>query len=199
MSEGGPESVTINDIAQRADVSPGTIYNYFGSRDDLIDAVIHDVVESLGQRLDVLTLEVEDAAEVYSFSLRHLMGTAISDPVWGWFLVRLGIAHDGLLSTLGPRASRDLQYGVDTGRFEIEDVPLASAMTFGTLISVMRLALTGESEHAHPTELYAETLLRMAGLPAEEAAEIVRRPLPPLPDAPDVPRAIVRRPVPPPR
>jgi len=32
-----------------------------------------------------------------------------------------------------------------------------------------------------PSGVFAELLLRMAGIPAEEAAEITRRPLPPLP------------------
>src|SRR5690554_4441208 len=131
MAEGGPESITILSITERADIGQGTFYNYFKSRDELVDAVIFDVVEMLGRRLDALTRELEDAAEVYSFSLRHLMHTAVSDPVWGWFMVRLGIAQDGLLNALGPRASRDLQKGVDSGRFTIDDVPLASAMTFG--------------------------------------------------------------------
>lgn len=46
--------------------------------------------------------DLEDAAEIYSFSLRHLMHIAVSDPVWGWFMVRLGIAQEGLLDALAP-------------------------------------------------------------------------------------------------
>jgi len=195
MSEGGPESVTIGGLASRADIGLGTFYNYFKSRDELIDEIIYDVVETLGQRLDVLTLEIDDAAEVYSFSLRHLMRTAVSDPVWGWFLVRLGIAHEGLLGILGPRASRDLQYGVDTGRFQLDDVPLASAMTFGSLLSVMRLYLSTAERSWDPVAEYAEHLLRMVGIPPDEAREIAHRPLPPLPPKPDLPPAVERRPV----
>ena len=118
------------DIIRRTDLATGTFYNYFASRDEVIDAVILDAVESLGQRLDALTANMTDAAEIYSFSTRHLMRTAVSDPVWGWLVVRLGIAQDGLLSALGPRASRDLQIGVDSGRFKIDDVSIASAMTW---------------------------------------------------------------------
>ena len=137
MSEGGPESVTIQTITLKADIGQGTFYNYFASRDEIIDAVILEVVESLGQRLDALTSDMEDAAEIYSFSTRHLMHTAVSDPVWGWLVVRLGIAQEGLLNALGPRASRDIQIGVDSGRFRVDDVALASAMTFGSVLSVL--------------------------------------------------------------
>ena len=181
MSDGGPESITIQTITLKADIGQGTFYNYFDSRDSIIDAVIFDEVEALGRRLDALTANMTDAAEIYSFSTRHLMHTAVSDPVWGWLIVRLGIAQEGLLSALGPRASRDLQIGVDSGRFKIENVSIASAMTFGSLLSVMHDYLLGDRK-VDPSELYAENLLRMVGIPAEEAHEIAHRPLPKLPE-----------------
>jgi len=194
MSAGGPESLTIAALADQAEIGLGTFYNYFSSREAIIDAVIYETVETLGQQLDVLTADLDDAAEVYSFSLRHLMGTAVSDPVWGWFLVRLGIAHEGLVGILGPRASRDLQYGLETGRFLLEDVSLASAMTFGSLLSAMRTTLQTDRA-ADPSARYAEHLLRMVGIPADEAHEIAHRPLPPLPPVPEVPLVVERRPV----
>ncbi len=181
MADGGPESVTIAAITDRADIGLGTFYNYFKSRDELIDAVIFDVVESLGRRLDALTRDMDDAAEVYSFSLRHLMHTAVSDPVWGWFVVRLGIAQEGLLKALGPRASRDIQMGVDRGRFDVTDVALASAMTFGSLLAAMHNYLDDESA-GDPSQLYAENLLRMVGISATEAHRVANLPLPPLPE-----------------
>lgn len=181
MAQGGPESITIQAVTEGADIGQGTFYNYFKSRDELIDSVIVDVVENLGRRLDKLTAGMPDAAEIYSFSLRHLMHTAVSDPVWGWFMVRLGIAQDGLLNALGPRASRDLQIGVDSGRFKINDVALASAMTFGSLLAVMHNYLDGDKTE-DPSDAYAESLLRMVGISPEEAHEIAQRPLPPLPE-----------------
>lgn len=180
MSEGGPESITIQTITAKADIGQGTFYNYFESRDAIIDAVILDMVESLGQRLDRLTEGMSDAAEIFSFSLRHLMHTAVSDPAWGWLVVRLGIAQEGLLGALGPRAARDIQIGVDSGRFTISDVKLATAMTFGSLLTVMQEYLSGHLA-ADPSESYAESLLRVVGIEASEAYEISRRSLPELP------------------
>lgn len=180
MAAGGPESVTISAITDRADLGLGTFYNYFKSRDELIDAVILDVVETLGRRLDDLTRDMADAAEVYSFSLRHLMHTAVSDPIWGWFVVRLGIAQEGLLSALGPRAARDIQKGVDSGRFDVSDVPLASAMTFGALLAAMHRYLD-DGTASDPSQRYSENLLRMVGVPVDEARRVSQLPLPPLP------------------
>lgn len=181
MALGGPESITIQVVTEGADIGQGTFYNYFKSRDELVDAVIVDVVENLGRRLDAMTKDMTDAAEIYSFSLRHLMHTAVSDPVWGWFMVRLGIAQDGLLDALGPRASRDIQIGIDSGRFDIDDVKLASAMTFGSLLAVMHDYLDTDRKE-DPSSAYAESLLRMVGITPAEAKEIAHRPLPVLPE-----------------
>ncbi len=180
MAEGGPESITIQAVTEGADIGQGTFYNYFKSRDELIDSVIFDVVENLGRRLDKLANKMTDPAEIYAFSLRYLMQTAVSDPVWGWFMVKLGIAQDGLLAALGPRASRDIKLGVDSGRFKIDDIALASAMTFGSLLAVMHNYLNGQLD-GDPSGGYAAALLRMVGLSAEEADDIATRKMPPLP------------------
>jgi AcrR family transcriptional regulator len=183
MSAGGPESITIQSITATADIGLGTFYNYFESRDEVIDAVIVEAVESLGQRLDALTRDMEDPAEIYAFSLRHLMRTAVTDPVWGWLAVRLGIAQEGLLSSLGPRASRDLRLGVTAGRFRIENIAVASAMTFGSLLAVMHDYLAGVIT-TDPSSDYAENLLCMVGVTPDEAHAIAHKPLPELPEVP---------------
>jgi AcrR family transcriptional regulator len=180
MASGGADSITIQSITKAADIGQGTFYNYFANRDEVIDAVILDEVESLGNRLDHLTAGMSDAAEIYAFSLRHLMHTAVTDPVWGWLVVRMGIAQQGLLNQLGPRASRDIQIGINSGRFNIADLEVATAMTFGSLLAVMRDYLRSDAKK-DPSSAYAENLLRMVGLSAEEAREISIRPLPDLP------------------
>lgn len=180
MASGGPDSITIQSITTAADIGQGTFYNYFANRDEVIDAVIIDEVESLGSRLDRLTAGMSDAAEIYAFSLRHLMHTAVTDPVWGWLVVRMGIAQQGLLSQLGPRAARDIKIGIDSGRFKVADLNVATAMTFGSLLAVMRDYLRSEAK-SDPSEIYAENLLRMVGLGAEEAHAISIRALPELP------------------
>lgn len=180
MADSGVDNVTVSAITESADLGAGTFYNYFRSREEIIAAVVASAVETMGQRLDVLTRDMDDAADIYSFSLRHLASAALSDPLWGWLVVRLGIAHDELLGTLGPRARRDLQIGVDRGRFSIPDLDVATALTFGSLLSVMHQHL--KTDRAKDvSEPFAAMMLRMVGLSEHEAVEVSRRPLPPLP------------------
>lgn len=177
----GEEKVSIQAITDYADVGAGTFYNYFAGRDEIFDAVVDDAVESLGAKLDALTCDMTDAAEIYSFSLRHLMQMAISDPVWGWLVVRLGVAHNRLLNILGPRAKRDLMIGVNSGRFNIPDIDMATSITFGSLLSAIHTHLENR-EDGDRSAVYAESMLRMVGITKEEAKRITALKLPKLPE-----------------
>lgn len=57
----GPDA-TLDDIARRAEVGPGTLYRHFPTRDDLLEAVFRDEVEKLtaaGERYAVTTPPLE--------------------------------------------------------------------------------------------------------------------------------------------
>jgi AcrR family transcriptional regulator len=181
MAELGAESVSIEAITKRADLGVGTFYNYFNSRDDLVDAVIDDAVESLGTRMDAVTKHMDDPAEVVAVSVRHLMGTAVSDPVWGWLVVRLGLAHSKLIATMVPRATRDLKLGMDSGRFNIPYLEMAADIVFGALLSAIHTYLKSDRSR-DPSVLLAEYYLRMLGMSPKQSAAVCARPLPRLPD-----------------
>ncbi|WP_300680893.1 TetR/AcrR family transcriptional regulator [Nocardioides sp.] len=180
VAEHGPDAVTIAQITAAADLGTGTFYNYFSTREEIITGVITDTLESMGQRLDAMTAQMADPAEVFASSLRHLMGTAASDPVWAWFVVRIGAAHPALIEVLGPRCSRDLQRGLDEGRFQIDNLAMAADMVFGSLLAAIHSYLNSDRSGDQPAQ-YAELNLRMAGLTPADAAEVCARPLPDLP------------------
>lgn len=183
MAERGVDAVGLSEITEAADLGTGTFYNYFQSRDDIVEAVAEEAIESLGARLDRFTADMPDAAEVFAFSLRHLVRQAVTDPLWGWFVVHLGVAHPKLIAILGPRAARDLRKGVASGRFTIPDVDIATACVFGALLSTLHRVLSTEVA-PHIDEVYARTMLCMVGLPTDEAQDVASRPLPPLPATP---------------
>ncbi|WP_243387595.1 TetR/AcrR family transcriptional regulator [Bacillus kexueae] len=59
FSEFGVEKVTVSEIAKRANVSPVTIYNYFGNKDDLVKHVIsHSLNEAIEERKKVLESDI---------------------------------------------------------------------------------------------------------------------------------------------
>lgn len=183
FAERGVESVGLHEVTQRADLGTGTMYNYFPSKDALVEALLSESIETVGQRLDRIQETEADPAAVFAFSLRHLVNLANEDELWGWMVVRLGVAHPQLLDILGPRANRDLRIGVNAGRFTIADVDVATACVFGALISALHLALTDSPRERLGSE-FAHSMLCMVGVPYREAAEVAGRELPPLPELP---------------
>jgi len=179
VSERGTSAIVVSEITEEADVGTGTFYNYFSSIDDILEVAAHESMEYLGAALDRSVSQMEDPAEVWSGSLRHVVRYALAEQVWGWFFVNIGAAHPALMSTFGPRARRDLQRGVDEGRFSIDDVDLAVACAFGALSAAVERGLTNP-ETADTDQRYAKAMLQMVGIAPSEAAQVAAYPLPEL-------------------
>ena len=53
FSENGYDKTSIRDIARRADMSLGLLYNYFASKEQLLQAIVNEGIEALRQALDL--------------------------------------------------------------------------------------------------------------------------------------------------
>lgn len=91
--------------------------------------------------------------------------------------MRLDVSRNILLAALGPYARSDLRAGVRSGRLSVPREEIALYASGGALLAVMRAVLDGRAPK--DADIYhAEGVLRLFGLPADEAAEVPRRPLP---------------------
>jgi AcrR family transcriptional regulator len=178
----GLEHTTIAQIAEHADIAIGSFYNYFRTKEELLDALLE---EELSQQLALLELRqarVEDPAEKISVAHRHLVRAAQSDSDWAWLLVRLEVPFRAARSVLGQSARSDLDAAIEAGRFHVLNPALALNASGGALFAVIHAQLVGEgSDHADVE--HAEGVLRSFGLDRGEAAEIAHRPLPEIEDS----------------
>jgi AcrR family transcriptional regulator len=173
----GVDNTRIQEITDEADVGFGSFYNHFESKEAIIEAVLADTVAAQGAEIETLTAELEDAAEIISAAHRTFVRRARSDPDWAWLLVRLDVSHNVLLAALGPYARRDLRRGIKAGRLNVPHEGVALHATGGALLAVMRAVLDGAAPKDADIH-HAEGMLRLLGVPADEAAQIARRPLP---------------------
>ncbi len=183
----GVQQTTIAEIAGHADIAIGSFYNYFATKDELLDALLADELARQLRRLRERQAEVSDPAEKISIAHRHLVRAAAEDANWAWLLVRLEAPYRIAWSVLGPAARSDLREGIEAGRFEVTDETLALNASAGALFAVIHARLVGElgedSDSGH-----AELVLRSFGLHRREAAEVAHRPLPPVVAEKDEPR-----------
>ncbi len=173
----GMEHTTIAQIAEHADIAIGSFYNYFRTKEELLDALLEEELSKQLALLELRQAHVDDPAEKISIAHRHLVRAAQSDSDWAWLLLRLEVPFRVAWSVLGRSARSDLRCAIEAGRFDVADPGLALDASGGALFAVIHGQLVGEgSEQADV--LHAEGVLRSFGLNRSEAAEIARRPLP---------------------
>lgn len=175
----GVDATRINEITDAADVGFGSFYNHFDSKEAIVEAVLMETVAAQGAAVDAVTAELQDPAEVIAAAHRHFIRLARTDPEWAWLLVRADVGHNVALAALGPFAERDIRRGVEAGRLSVPDERVALVAAGGALLGVMRSLLDGEPPPDADVH-HAEGVLRLLGLDAAEAAEVARRPLPPV-------------------
>lgn len=181
LAESGDTGVSIQAIAERADVGFGSFYNHFESKTELFQAAVVDALEEFGQAFDLLLADIDDPAELVATSFRLSARMADSHPELMQVLRHRGLAHIHSELGLAPRALRDLEAGAASGRFALTDPTVALSALGGTLLALVELRfarpdLDGDEAAAN----LAEMVLRMLGVPPDECRAIARRPLPAL-------------------
>lgn len=179
MVEKGIDAATMHEIAEKADVGAGTVYNYFKSKDDLAIAVLEQMMEDLGRRIEAVTNKFADSAQVYAFGVRTVLEVATQDPRWRQLLTRSEVIADAIFRRFGPFAIRDLRRATEAGRFEMADPGLVWKMAAYAIVGVS-LAITTEELPASTIDETVVRLLCMAGVDAQTASELAARPRPAL-------------------
>jgi AcrR family transcriptional regulator len=177
----GKVNVPVLEITQAADVGMGSFYNHFESKEQLFEAAVAEVLDSHGALLDHLTSSIDDPAETFACSFRLTGRLFRRRPQESRILLANGMA---LLSSdlgLAPRALRDIEAAVSAGRFTVDDPELALSVAGGALLGLGNLLRSQpDRDDAAAADTVTEDVLRLFGLPADEAREICRRPLPDL-------------------
>ena len=177
----GKLNVPVLEITQAADVGMGSFYNHFDSKEELFQAAVNEVLDELGAILDKLTGEGEDPAETFARSFRLVGRLFRRRPEMSRVLLNTGLTMISADRGLAPRALRDIDAATRAGRFSVDDPMLALAVAGGALMGLGQLLHDQpERDDAETADRVTRDVLIMFGLPADEAAEICRRPLPDL-------------------
>ena len=176
-----PAEVTIQEITEAADVGFGSFYNHFDSKAELFDAALAEAMEELGQLLDDVTRNIDDPAQVFATAVRITARLPKTHPQLAKIVLRTGLPYLTSEQGLTPRALRDLQQAKRAGRFAIDDSHVALACTGGALLGVLQLTSTQGKPPAidRAADELAVNLLRMFGVPHDEARTIACAKLPP--------------------
>lgn len=137
----GYEKATTREIARAADVSEGTIYNYFASKKDLLLALADMIEVQLEEVIAGLLAEGDDRGEIVrgidrvlatiadnAVVIRGLVA-ALWDPAYGF----TGYLIPGSQKLIARIESR-LQAGIDQGRMRAHDTRTVARMVVGMVV-----------------------------------------------------------------
>jgi AcrR family transcriptional regulator len=180
MSKKGIDAATMQEIAELADVGAGTVYSYFKSKDDLAVAVLERIMRNLALRIELVTDQFSDPAQVYAYGIRQVLEAATGDKRWKQLLYRSEVIANAIYNAMGPFATRDLEKATKANRLKVSDARITFKLACYAIIGVS-LAIT---RRTLPQSAKDETIVRllcMTGIGEAEAIELASRPCPPLP------------------
>jgi len=176
ITEKGVAGLRIQEITAEADVALGSFYNYFPTKEDLVEAVVADSLSALGETT-VVADATQDPAITASAAIRRVVRLALDDPDLARLLINLNHADSLFAHSFYPFARQVVEHGVREQRFETPDVDASVNIVVGGSLSLIRAILDGEVgegiEVAH-----AEVSLRALGVPPAEARRVSQLPLP---------------------
>lgn len=173
----GAGAAAIHEIAAEAGVANGTFYNYFRTRDELVEAASIRLAEMLDADIAVSRSAVDDFAERVAIGCRRFVEKAERDPTWAAALLRVWASSPVLKMQTAAGLLVDLRSGRRRGRLRFENEQAAVDLVQGTVVSGIRTVLDGHADARHGA-LIAALVLRGLGIAADEADEIAGRPLP---------------------
>jgi AcrR family transcriptional regulator len=177
----GRVNAPVLEITQAADVGMGSFYNHFESKEQLFDAAVAEVLDAHGALLDDLTSSIDDPAETFACSYRLTVRMFRRRPQESQILLATGMTLLASDKGLAPRALRDIEEATRAGRFSVDDPELALAMAGGAILGLGNLLRNQpDRDDAEAADAVTADILRLFGVPAEEAREICSRPLPDL-------------------
>lgn len=164
----GAAELALNQLAEEAGVSNGTVYNYFRSKEEVLDAVGIALAEALSVEVTALSRDLTAGAERIAVGVRSFVLHAIDDPQWASALVSVAHYAEGMRSLLAANVRSDLQLGSKQGDLHYENEGLAMMMVVAITTGAMQTLAEGNIPPGYDC-MVAEMVLLALGLDREKA------------------------------
>lgn len=169
--------ITLLEVAAEAEVSNGTIYNYFRTRDEVFEAVGIAMAAEFSDAISVLNADVLCGAQRLSIGVRMFVCRAATDHQWANALLRIIHFDQAMRSRLAVHVLGDLRDGLRAGTLAYEEEGVALDLVLSCTTGAMRSVVDGRAVVEHDVRV-AEMILQALGVTPAKARKIAAKPLP---------------------
>ncbi|RZL00750.1 MAG: TetR/AcrR family transcriptional regulator [Rubrivivax sp.] len=177
FAQQGLHATVIDDVIKAADVSRGTFYKYFRTNDELVEAISVSVGDYLIRLIDPVVQEQKDPALRVACGVRLCLMAGRTIPDLARFVVRAAWQQSPASSLAQAYLSRDIQSGMEAGRFDILNLRAALDLVFGAVMSALNSIAEKEAPEAH-AEAIAGAILMSLGIGKAEARRLAKVAIP---------------------
>lgn len=172
IAANGVAGLRVQDITERADVALGSFYNYFASKEILLDAVISETLSDLAAETVTELDDDADPAETVALAALRVVGLARREPDLARLIVNVAHSEALFSDAVHPPARLTVERGIVTGRFVVANVEVLLTTVIGGAFALIREILDGRhGEHAEAA--FARHALCSLGIRPDEALTIV--------------------------
>lgn len=184
--ENGYENTTVNAIIDECDVSKGTFYHYFDSKEQLLEASIEQVTVSIKGEIDTAISQpgldaiqrmtrLIDASRVYKTEHAEMLGTMLPVIYREENLLLRHKMNERSVELISPAFTRVIEQGVDEGVFDVEFpretsemiLRLGNAFAEANILTILDLSRRPEKFDLlkRRVRVYETTIERILGAP----------------------------------
>jgi AcrR family transcriptional regulator len=169
--------IALLDVATEAEVASGTIYNYFRSRDEVVEAVALALANEFSETIALQSESIQSGVRRLAIGVRMFIRRAIADPDWASAVIRVVHFDQAMRSNIASYVLADLRAGKEEGALHYSDEGIAMDLLVSCTLGAMRSAVEGRSIDEHDV-LVAEMILKALGATPARARKLARQELP---------------------
>lgn len=169
--------VALLEVASEAEVASGTIYNYFRTRDEVIEAVGIALADKFSETISALSSGVNSGALRLAIGVRMFIRRAAADPTWASAVIRVVHFDQAIRSKIANFVLVDLREGAEEGVFSYPDENIARDLVVSCVVGGMRAVIEGRGTQEQDSQV-AEMVLKALGATPARARKLAQQPLP---------------------
>lgn len=173
----GSDVPVIEDVTAIAHVSRGTFYNYFKTNEELLAAVLYDLEHELIDLIEQAISSVSDPAQRVAKGVRLLLRTTHEHHLLAKFAMRVRVDRSSEPHVGIDYLIRDIQIGIERGRFDISDARIGLSLVLGATQSAIFTLNKGTQLPPDFEDAIAFHVLLGLGVPRQDAKTLATEPI----------------------